>query len=75
MAGAREQDFASLDIALDLLRRPTTVHDRLGILQHLVDFWHGPIRPEDGMSDADLTWVPLPLPLRCGTAGRENAQT
>jgi hypothetical protein len=57
-------NIASLDIALDLLRRPTTVHDRLGILQHLVNFWHGPIRPEDGMSEADLTWVPLPLPLR-----------
>jgi hypothetical protein len=64
MPDAREQNFASLDTALDLLRRPTTVHDRLGILQHLVNFWHGPIRPEDGMSDADLTWVPLPLPLR-----------
>lgn len=64
MSDAREQNFASLDIALDLLRRPTTVHDRLGILQHLVNFWHGPIRPEDGMSDAEVAGVPLPLPLR-----------
>jgi hypothetical protein len=64
MPDTRDQNFASLDIALDLLRHPTTVHDRLAILQHLVNFWHGPIRPEDGMSEADLTWVPLPLPLR-----------
>jgi hypothetical protein len=64
MPDAREQNFASLDIALDLLRRPTTVHDRLGILQQLVNFWHSPIRPEDGMSDAEVAGVPLPLPLR-----------
>jgi hypothetical protein len=64
MPAARDQNFASLDLALDLLWRPTTVQDRLGILQQLVNFWHGPIRPEDGMSEADLTWVPLPLPLR-----------
>ena len=64
MPGAREQNFASLDIAFDLLRRPTTVNDRLGILQHLVNFWHGPIRPEDGMSDAEVAGVSLPLPLR-----------
>ena len=73
MPDAREQNFASLDIALDLLRRPTTVHDRLGILQHLVNFWHGPIRPEDGMSDAE---VACRYRCRCdgGTAGRENAR-
>jgi hypothetical protein len=45
MPDSGEQTFVSLDIALDLLRRPTTVHDRLGILQHLVNFWHGPIGP------------------------------
>lgn len=64
MPDTRDQNFASLDIGLGLLRGPTTVHDRLGILQRLVNFWHGPIRPEDGMSEANLTWVPLPLPLR-----------
>jgi hypothetical protein len=57
-------DFAPLDRALDLLRSPTTVEDRLSVLQQLVDFWHGPIKPEDGMSDAELAGVPLPLPLR-----------
>jgi hypothetical protein len=64
MSDVSDHNFTSLDLALDLLRRPTTVHDRLRILQRLVNFWHGPIRPEDGMSEADLTWVPLPLPLR-----------
>jgi hypothetical protein len=57
-------DFTPLDRSLDSLRSPTTVEDRLGVLQQLVDFWHGPIKPEDGMSDAELAGVPLPLPLR-----------
>jgi hypothetical protein len=57
-------DVAALDQALDRLRQPTTVHDRLGILQQLVEFWHGPSRPEDGMTDAEMTSLPLPLPLR-----------
>ena len=57
-------DFALVDRALDSLRRPTTVEDRLGVLQQLVEFWHGPIKPEDGMSDAELAGVPLPMPLR-----------
>ena len=57
-------DFTPLDRALHLLRGPTTVMDRLAVLRQLVDFWHGPINPEDGMSDAELAGVPLPLPLR-----------
>ena len=56
-------DIAALDHALDRLRQPTTVHDRLDLLRHLVEFWHGPIRPEDGMTDAEMTSQPLPLPL------------
>jgi hypothetical protein len=50
---AASANVAALDQALDRLRQPTTVHDRLTILQKLVEFWHGPIRPEDGMTDAD----------------------
>jgi hypothetical protein len=36
-------DFAPVDRALDRLQSPTTVKDRLGVLQQLVDFWHGPV--------------------------------
>ena len=57
-------DFTPLDRALGSLQNPTTVEDRLGILQQLVDFWHGPTKPEDGFSDAELSGVPLPMPLR-----------
>ena len=57
-------DFTLVDRALDSLRSPTTVEDRLGVLQQLVEFWHGPIKPEDGFSDAKLAGVPLPMPLR-----------
>jgi hypothetical protein len=57
-------DFAAVDRALDRLRSPTTVHDRLEVLQQLVHFWHGPIAPGDGMSDAELAGVQMPMPLR-----------
>jgi hypothetical protein len=57
-------NVAAIDRALDRLRQPTTVHDRLAILQEFIEFWHGPIRPEDGMTDAEMTSQPLPLPLR-----------
>jgi hypothetical protein len=57
-------DFTPVDRALESLRSPTSVEDRLGVLHQLVDFWHGPIKPEDGLSEAELTGVPLPMPLR-----------
>jgi hypothetical protein len=57
-------DFIAVDQALDRLRRPTTVHERLDILHQLVEYWHGPIPPEDGMSDVEIGGVALPLPLR-----------
>jgi hypothetical protein len=57
-------DFAAVDRALESLQRSTTAEDRLGVLKQLVEFWHGPIKPEDGMSDAELAGVPLPTPLR-----------
>jgi hypothetical protein len=57
-------EIATLDQALDRLRQQTTVRDRLAILQQVVEFWHGPIRPEDGLTDAEMTSQPLPLPLR-----------
>lgn len=57
-------DFIAVERALDRLRRPTTVHDRLDVLQQLVEYWHGPISPDDGISDAEIGGVALPLPLR-----------
>jgi hypothetical protein len=57
-------DFTPVDRALDVLRGPTTVQDRLGVLQQLVDFWHAPIKPEDGFSEAELAGIHLPMPLR-----------
>jgi hypothetical protein len=57
-------DFTPVDRAVDSLRSPTTVDNRLRALRQLVEFWHGPIRPEDGFSDAELAGIPLPIPLR-----------
>jgi hypothetical protein len=45
------------------LRQPTLIEDRLSVLQHVVDYWHGPIRPED-VSDAELAGSCLPATLR-----------
>jgi hypothetical protein len=56
--------FDSVDLALDRLRQPTLIEDRLSVLQHVVNFWHGPIRPEDGMSAAELVDSALPAALR-----------
>ena len=64
MPCAGDPYLALLDQHIDRLRAPTTVHDRLDVLRHLVNFWHGPIRPEDGMSDEELGGVSLPLPLQ-----------
>jgi hypothetical protein len=65
-------DVATLDRALGRLRHPATVDDRIAILRQLIEFWHGPIRPEDGMSDTEITSLPMPLPLRWwyGFAGK-----
>lgn len=57
-------DSARLDRALALLREPTTLEDRLHVLQQLVEFWHGPICPQDGMTDAQLTGMSLPWSLQ-----------
>jgi hypothetical protein len=57
-------DFVAVDQALARLRGPTTVQDRLGVLQELVQFWHGPIGPGDGMDEDQLAGIPMPQPLR-----------
>ena len=57
-------DFAPVDQALERLRSPATVEDRLAALRQLAEYWHGPIRPEDGMSEAELKGVAMPAPLR-----------
>jgi hypothetical protein len=56
-------DSTSLDSALARLNQPAAVEERLAVLRQLVDCWHGPIGPEDGLPDEALD-RPLPLPLR-----------
>jgi hypothetical protein len=57
-------DFAPVDRALDRLHSPTTVADRLSVLEKVVQYWHGPIGLQDGLSDAELSGIRLPLPLQ-----------
>jgi hypothetical protein len=70
-----EMDVVVLDEAFDRMKQVTTVRDRLDILQQVVNFWHGPIKPEDGMSGVEqVGGVPLPLPLQFwyGWAGKRT---
>jgi hypothetical protein len=57
-------DHPSLDLALERLREPTSVEDRLDILREVVNYWHGPIGLEDGLPDRDLDGLRIPEPLR-----------
>lgn len=57
-------DHASLDRDLARLAGPTTVQERLDILRHLVEYWHGPLRPEDGYSAEELNAKRMPDVLR-----------
>lgn len=56
-------DHAAVDAALARLRGPTSVEERLGVLRRLAEYWHGPIRAEDGLAETDLQGVVLPGPL------------
>jgi hypothetical protein len=69
-----DMDAASVDRALDRLREPTTLDERLEVIRRLVEYWHGPIQPEDGWPQAELGAMPLPHPLKWwyGWAGRRK---
>jgi hypothetical protein len=66
LGGLRLGDLnhSAIDAALDRLRSPTTVEDRLQVLERLVTYWHGEIRPEDGLRDDELKGLPMPPSLR-----------
>jgi hypothetical protein len=66
LGGLKLGDLAhsAIDAVLDRLRGPTTVEDRLQVLERLVTYWHGEIRPEDGFGDDELKGLPMPPPLR-----------
>ncbi len=57
-------DHAAVDGALDRLRQPMDVEGRLGVLREVVTYWHGLIRPEDGIPEAELEGLAIPYPLR-----------
>jgi hypothetical protein len=67
-------DGVAVDRALDRLRGPTAVEDRLDVLRELVEYWHGPIRPSDGFAEAELASSKLPSTLKWwyGWAGRRK---
>ncbi len=55
---------AAIDAALDRLRCPVNVEERLSVLRQLVEYWHGPISPKDAFSDQELEALSIPYPLR-----------
>lgn len=57
-------DHAAVDAALARLNHPIGVEERLWVLRQVVNYWHGPIRPEDGFSERELEGLAMPYPLR-----------
>ncbi len=57
-------DHAAIDAALERLRCPSNVEERLWVLRQVVEYWHGPISPKDGFSDQELKGLTMPYPLR-----------
>ena len=53
-----------IDAALHRLRENTTTADRMEILRDVAEYWHGPIRTDDGISEGELTGKEIPSPLR-----------
>lgn len=52
-----------LDQSLHCLDPRATAEQRLAVLQQVVEYWHGPLRPDDGFSEQDLKNIPIPTPL------------
>jgi hypothetical protein len=67
-------ETAVVDLALDRLHGRTTADDRFAILQTLVEYWYGPITPEDGLPEEAIRHLRMPTPLRqwYRWAGRRN---
>jgi hypothetical protein len=59
-----DTDHASVDAALDRLRAGTTWEQRFAVLKRLVEYWHGPIHANDGMTEAELAGIQMPTVLR-----------
>lgn len=56
----------SLNERDDSLRRlgpHSTTEDRLNVLRHIAEFWHGPIGPKDGFTEEELRGKPIPASL------------
>src|SRR5262245_15332940 len=59
-----EREELDLDRALARLGSDSSLADRKDVLTSLVKYWHGEIRPSDGLSDAELAGVQVPETLR-----------
>jgi hypothetical protein len=57
-------DHAAIERALALLRHPLNVEERLWVLRQLIKYWHGPVRPEDGLIERELEGLAIPYPLQ-----------
>lgn len=61
---AGNADHARVDAALSRLRGETSAEDRMAILKEVVEYWHGPMTPADGFTDAELEGIRMPAVLR-----------
>jgi hypothetical protein len=59
-----DREHARLDAMLSGLGPSTTTQIRFATLQALVEYWHGQIGPDDGLSDTALDGMRMPLVLK-----------
>jgi hypothetical protein len=59
-----DTNHGRIDAVLDRLRDQTSSAERMEVLQRLVEYWYGPIRPNDGFTDAELEGIRMPASLR-----------
>jgi len=57
-------NHATLMYRFNGLHGKTTTEDRLEILRDVAEYWHGPIGPDDGIAEEEVTAVDMPVPLR-----------
>ncbi|MCX5663032.1 MAG: hypothetical protein NTW19_25395 [Planctomycetota bacterium] len=59
-----DTDHHAIDAALSRLKSKPTYDKRFAVLKRLVEYWYGPVGPEDGLGPAELGAQPLPQALR-----------
>ena len=60
----RVPDPARLDAAFKRLGQTADADTRFAVLQEFVEYWHGPIGADDGLTEGECALVPMPTMLK-----------